>query len=319
MLYLKGHAREWYPSLYADAINVGTKVPCRQGLGLELASPLHVEIPPADSDLEALVMAMTQRRNPAHQRAVFSVAHGIQKFLGLPESYLCDKFPILNRYIRSDEEVTGSRISGYMREMLPEYITKNSPWIQTVQTNNGPLSSIDQLHHALALLKDSDGKNSRRAFIDFGEGYKPRCVSSWHFIIRDSALTMFQHMRSNDILVGLPNDLASARISQIILAKMIGVNVGTLHHHASIVQLYSPDCAGIDGTEQFSKIDFEYFSENRIRSLLRGSRFIESFFRYINNINVTTLSSQDALVAVRHELSKILKHHIEGDGDISSL
>ena len=51
-------------------------------------------------------------------------------------------------------------------------------------------------------------------------------------------------MRSNDLLVGLPNNLIDARISQIILAACIGVPIGSIHYQSDLLQIYNPDVGG---------------------------------------------------------------------------
>lgn len=318
MIYLKGSASSWYHSVYEMVIKNGTLVSCRQGLGMELDSPVHIEIPSADGNFAALATAITQRRAPTRQRVGFSVAHGIQKFIGLPDSYLAKKYPIMLRYIRAEEETQQSRIGCYLRERLPTTITNNAPWISDYITPDGVVSSIDQLHYAIALLRNKESSTSRRAFIDFNEGFKPRCVSSWHFIVRDGALNMFQNVRSNDLLVGLPNDLVAARVAQMICAAIIGVRIGTLHHHASVVQFYRPDCAGVDGGNEFSKIIFEDDSQDIGHTLAKSSSLANAFIQHIEGTDFASLETVDALSHVRGGLSRLLSSYIDSDQAIST-
>lgn len=318
MITYHGTASSWYRDLYRTTLSSGSPVLCRQGLGIELDSPVSVEIPGGVNSASALGAAMTQRRAPIGQRIGFSVAHGIQKFLGLPDSALSKKFPILLRYIRNEEETDHARISMYLREKLPTEITRDAPWISDLQTDHGLVSSIDQLHFALDLLRNQSTQTSRRAYIDFNEGYKPRCVSSWHFVVRRGALIMFQAVRSNDLLVGLPNDLIAARIAQIVSAKIVGVAVGPLFHSASLIQVYRPDCAGIDGEAEFKKIIFDDNVEDVGNALTNSSRLARDFCDLVESIRYAGLGTGAALGRVRADLSSLLDSYINSQREIAA-
>lgn len=315
MLYFNGPAHSWYNALYAKTIAEGSKIPSRQGLSLELPEPVHIEIPSSENLETALFDAAVQRRDPIRQRFMFSILHGLQKFLGLPDSYLSPKFQILNRYIRPEEEVGLSRLNTYLREPLPQAITQNAPWITDTTLNGQHFSLIDQLHLAIFRLQDSEQHASRRAYIDFNEGYKPRCISSWQFVVRDGCLNMFQDVRSNDLLVGLPNDLISARVSQIILAKLLNLKVGVLHHHATIIQIYHPDCAGIDGISEFKRIHFDESFLPELRTVIAESLFISDFREILSESTLGVSDLGQSLKEVRSSFFQLLKTYIESERD----
>lgn len=309
MISLIGDASSWYMKLYQDTISNGFSTPCRQGVGLELNAPLHIEIPAADNVNSAIFSVSTQRRNPLGQRMSFSLAHGIQKFLGLPESYLQKKYGILSKYIKTDEELAYSRINKYVREKLPENISKNDPWV-VANAENENICSIDQLRKVVNLLNQS--RTTRRAFIDFNEGFKPRCISSWHFIIRENNLNMFQNVRSNDLLVGLPHDLFAARITQVILARILNAKIGSLHHHSSIVQVYTPDCANIDGVSEFIKINKSDNFRSEVYAHLSKSPLFHDFQSALYESCSGNLTVDARLQKIRESFVLVLNKYIDG-------
>jgi len=69
------------------------------------------------------------------------------------------------------------------------------------------------------------------------------CTCTMQFVIRCGKLKMAVHMRSNDAYIGLPHDIFSFTMLQEILARELGVEVGTYHHLVGSMHLYDRDKA----------------------------------------------------------------------------
>lgn len=92
------------------------------------------------------------------------------------------------------------------------------------------------------LLRDRD---SRRACIPmlnashiFADNKDVVCTECITFRIRDNALNMTVNMRSNDAVWGLTNDVACFSFLHEMLARALGVNVGTYVHKADSMHIY---------------------------------------------------------------------------------
>lgn len=297
-----GCPAKWYKKLYLSCLKEHKKLSCRQGPCLELNEPVYIKIPPADNLQEGITLAAIPRRYPITQRLSFSVAHGVQKLIGLPDSYLSSKFPILKRYIREDEETTTQRINIYVREILSNKIPIEGEWIKTHDFDGINYSVIDQLHLAIFRLLNSEELSSRRAYIDFNEGFKPRCVSSWLFIVRSGRLDLHQSSRSTDLLVGMPNDLLGARTAQILLATALNLNIGVLYQNSSIVQTYSPDCAGIDGVSGYLNIASENDFEFELKKFLETSTLLHNIYDCASRDKINKHSISYDLNKLRNDL-----------------
>ncbi|RVD70232.1 MAG: thymidylate synthase [Mesorhizobium sp.] len=88
---------------------------------------------------------------------------------------------------------------------------------------------------------------SRRAVLnlqqDAAEALDPNsadvsCVTSCQFLIRDGALDLIVHMRSNDIIWGLPYDVFLFSMLQEMLALELGIALGRYFHFAGSLHLY---------------------------------------------------------------------------------
>jgi thymidylate synthase len=94
---------------------------------------------------------------------------------------------------------------------------------------------------------------------------------SWLFIVRDGYLNAYNHMRSNDLLIGMPNDLIDLRLCQLIIAACTGYRVGYLHHQASLFQVYKKDIADVNQLERLLKIRERYFEEDEAKVIEKFS------------------------------------------------
>jgi thymidylate synthase len=64
------------------------------------------------------------------------------------------------------------------------------------------------------------------------------CTCTLQFMIRDEKLHLFTCMRSNDAFKGLPHDVFSFTMLQEIIARKLGVEIGTYSHAVGSLHLY---------------------------------------------------------------------------------
>jgi len=267
----EGPARSWYRTLVDQVLAEHDEIPCRQGLALESPHALSAIVPGAADPPAALATVDLPRRGDSRARTTFSVLHALRRILGYHESVLFDRYPILARYTPLEHQHYFPRSIAYLRESLPKS-TLSEPWVTRVETASGPQYAVDQVLRAACLLATSP--TTRRAFVDFGEGYKPRCMLSWLFLIRNGSIRLHQEMRSNDLVVGMPNDLIDGRTCQIVMAAITGTTIGELHHHASIIQIYRRDIAGVDTVAELSRMDFSETPPHVVKSRMQNTPIV---------------------------------------------
>ena len=114
-------------------------------------------------------------------------------------------------------------------------------------------NGINQFKNVRGLLDKNP--DSRRAVIqlfaaqDIWEPHKDvPCTCTLQFMIRDGRLNLITHMRSNDIFLGLPHDLFCFTMLQEIMARDLGVKIGTYKHMVGSLHLY---CADVPEMECF--------------------------------------------------------------------
>ena len=64
------------------------------------------------------------------------------------------------------------------------------------------------------------------------------CTTSIHFQVRENQLVCSVYMRSNDVWLGLPNDIHAFTSLQILLADMLGLKCGSYYHFVGSLHLY---------------------------------------------------------------------------------
>lgn len=64
------------------------------------------------------------------------------------------------------------------------------------------------------------------------------CTLTMQFMIRNNKLNLFVNMRSNDLIWGFPYDCFSFTMLQELMAKEIGVEIGTYHHFINSAHIY---------------------------------------------------------------------------------
>jgi thymidylate synthase len=86
-----------------------------------------------------------------------------------------------------------------------------------------------------AVIQIFDSSDLRRKYKD------TPCTCTLQFIVRDNALSMIVHMRSNDAYMGLPHDVFAFTMIQEILARELGCRIGTYKHMVGSLHLYDCD------------------------------------------------------------------------------
>lgn len=271
LLMYSGYAREWYWDLFDSLMNENRLIPCQQGLGFESPHSLVIIIPEVDNILEAFSSVDLPRMVNYDKRLTFSLLYSLRRILGYHETVLFDKYPILRKYVSQRNKLFYSRSTSYLREEIPEYL-KTKPWVKRIDINGCTYFGIDQIARAAWTLGEPDRQGSRTCLVDFGDGYKSRCVMSWLFIVRDGFVNAYNHMRSNDLLIGMPNDLIDLRLCQLVIVACTGLSIGYLHHQASLFQVYKKDIANTNQLERLLEIRQKYVEEDNSKVINKISR-----------------------------------------------
>lgn len=144
--------------------------------------------------------------------------------------------------------ITGSNDGRMIRHYAPSY----DRFLEFDGTAHGAYggrwSELRQLHYLLALLRDHP--DTRQAILSMwkpqdllevatGAGYLDYpCTLNIQFLIRMNRLHCVVTMRSNDVWLGMPNDIATFCMLQIMLADFLGIDVGFYHHRVGSLHLY---------------------------------------------------------------------------------
>lgn len=107
-------------------------------------------------------------------------------------------------------------------------------------------SQIDQIANVVELLKRKP--TSRQAIIqlfdakDLLKEYRDiPCTCTMQFLIRSGALHALVHMRSNDAFLGLPHDIFAFTFIQELVARSLGLKLGTYKHLVGSLHIYDSD------------------------------------------------------------------------------
>lgn len=107
-------------------------------------------------------------------------------------------------------------------------------------------NGVSQLHTIINLLKNK--KTTRRAVIQLFDKHDTTiktkdlpCTCTLQFLIRHNRLEMITNMRSNDAYKGLPHDIFAFTMIQELVARTVGVKIGTYKHMVSSLHLYFDD------------------------------------------------------------------------------
>jgi thymidylate synthase len=101
----------------------------------------------------------------------------------------------------------------------------------------------DQIQNVINLL--TARPTSRRAVIQLfnaediaDEHCEIPCTTTMQFLVRDQLLNLVVTMRSNDAYIGLPHDTFCFTMLQEIIARTLGLEIGTYRHFVASLHLY---------------------------------------------------------------------------------
>ncbi|MBS0240356.1 MAG: thymidylate synthase [Proteobacteria bacterium] len=118
---------------------------------------------------------------------------------------------------------------------------------------------IDQVRSIIELLKNRP--SSRQAVIqlfnaeDLSSSCKAvPCTTTMQFALREERLHMLVTMRSNDAFKGLPHDIFCFTMIQELIARSVGVTLGSYKHFVGSMHLYDEDR---DAAQQYLDEDIQ--------------------------------------------------------------
>ena len=137
----------------------------------------------------------------------------------------------------------------FIRRYIPRYVDESDDG-QTVYGGYGPRlfrqRGQDQISNVVALLKRKP--NTRRGVIqlfdaeDIAADHKEiPCTTTIQFLIRNGLLQAIVTMRSNDAFMGLPHDVFCFTMLQELVARAVGVELGSYKHFAGSMHFYERD------------------------------------------------------------------------------
>lgn len=142
--------------------------------------------------------------------------------------------------------LAGSNQLRFIEHYIPKYRQESSDG-KTLPGAYGPrllkTDGINQLEQISTLLRLKP--TTRRAVIQIfdrrdipSDARELPCTCTFQFLIRSRKLEMITTMRSNDAFVGLPHDFFTFTMLQEIVARKLGVEVGTYKHFVGSLHLY---------------------------------------------------------------------------------
>jgi thymidylate synthase len=110
-----------------------------------------------------------------------------------------------------------------------------------------PRVDLDQWARIGTVLREDP--DSKRAVIQIFDPFELRessnidvaCTLALQFLIRDGALCVVGFMRANDAFRGMVSDVFSFTVLQELMARQLGVPVGTYHHQVGSMHVYDSD------------------------------------------------------------------------------
>jgi len=123
------------------------------------------------------------------------------------------------------------------------------------------------------------------------------CTVYLHFLIRDNKLCMISNMRSNDVWLGIPNDIFCFTMLQELMASELGLDMGFYQHNDGSLHMYESTLDKLTSNSQG-----DLWAPNWINEEKMGMDKIENFadglsylIEYENLVRTTTLTSNPAL------------------------
>lgn len=141
-------------------------------------------------------------------------------------------------YLSGNDEV--AQITHYVKYYEDPQLSKNGHVIGAYGPRLVNYDRVNQLEKAITLLQEKpDSRNAVIQLFDHQDADNAPCTLTFQFVIRNSKLQMMTSMRSNDVYLGLPHDIFAFTMLQEIIARSIGVNIGSYYHSVGSLHLYT--------------------------------------------------------------------------------
>ncbi|MEQ8443866.1 MAG: thymidylate synthase [Alphaproteobacteria bacterium] len=148
--------------------------------------------------------------------------------------------------------VSGSRQVSFVEHYLPGYrafsndgVTANGAYGPRLFGENAGSRRAGTSEWNRVIRTLEHGPGSRNAVIqlfsnsDATQGNKDKpCTCTLQFAIRNDLLFLHTHMRSNDVIKGLPHDVFSFTMLQEMAAHQLGIGIGSYYHSVASLHLY---------------------------------------------------------------------------------
>jgi len=159
--------------------------------------------------------------------AAFAVAEFVAMIAGIDDIKFFQQFiPGYDRYSSDGETLDGAYGT--------RVIASNSA--NQVEAVIGKLKENPMSRRGVIAIYDRDDLTRDKG------GLNTPCTLSLQFIQGSgNQLDMITYMRSSDIYLGLPNDVAAFTLLQEYIARRLGLNVGEYHHFAGSLHYYVKD------------------------------------------------------------------------------
>lgn len=169
-------------------------------------------------------------------------------------------------------------------------------------------NNVNQWQWAFNML--SNDKDSRQAILHFNmpmHQYKNNkdfvCTMYGIFQIRNNKLNFTINMRSNDVILGLPTDIAFFCILQQQMLKLLNktypnLTLGTYTHIANSLHLYKKHFELVNGMleNDFNSIELKLDNENLIDEYSNTTNVIKQIDELIRLDKINLLKSNDKLI-----------------------
>jgi thymidylate synthase len=182
-----------------------------------------------------------------------------------------------------DAEIAMLLAGVYDGELL-KALTPKAAELTTPLTAYGP-----RVRHQLQLVLPElrENPDSRRAVVYVGRptdlenishatANEMPCTMTWQFLQRNEELHMIVNMRSWDAVWGLSYDVPCFVAVQIALARALGVEMGTYHHHAGSFHVYERHW-DIIALPTDDTLELDWVGESWAETVTAAEAFIEIF------------------------------------------
>ena len=72
------------------------------------------------------------------------------------------------------------------------------------------------------------------------------CTCTLQYLVREGRLSAITYMRSNDVFLGLPHDIFCFTMLQELIARSVGVELGSYHHMVGSLHMYDKNADDLD-------------------------------------------------------------------------